>query len=168
MLLELEVLRQECSPVPSPRFLKQEDWMELVKLHSRSARTKYLRFLFKKEKIKENAKLKKQQKQLEKENQIEEKDEPIDGAISYGFNGSNIFLRFYDTTLNSFYNGRALQAMLFGQKLVIDCGYQQYMTKKENVNCAKQLMLLFADNRNHDGVLDYYYNYYCFLVNCYL
>lgn len=81
-----------------------------------------------------------------------EKEEPPEGAIGYGFAGSNIFLRFYDTTINNFYNSRLLQAMMFGQKLVIDCGFEEHMTKKENVNCAKQLMLLFSDNRIHEGL----------------
>lgn len=148
-------MRQEGSEVPSPGFIKQEDWEELVKLRSRSGRNKYLRFLFKKEKMKENLKIKKQQKALEWEQRKLElktaKPQP-EGAISYGFDGCNIFLRFYDTTINTFYNGRVIQAMMFGQKLVIDCGFQESMVRKENINCAKQLMILFGDNRIHDGV----------------
>lgn len=46
--------------------------------------------------------------------------------------------------------------MQFGQKLVIDCGYDQNMTRRENYNTAKQLMLLFSENRNHDG--EYFIN----------
>lgn len=49
------------------------------------------------------------------------------------------------------YNNRLIQAMQFGQKLVVDCGYYTDMTSRENINCAKQLMLLFAENRAHDG-----------------
>lgn len=150
--MEIDVLRQEGKQVPSPGFIKHEDWEELVKLRSRHSRNNYLRFLFKKEKIKENLIIKKQQKQLEREQREQNKEEPVEGAISYGFSGSNIFLRFYDTTINNSYHNRLIQAMIFGQKLVIDCGYDQYMTKKENVNCAKQLMLLFGENRVHDGL----------------
>lgn len=54
------------------------------------------------------------------------------------------------------YNNHLIQAMQFGQKLVIDCGYHDNMTKRENSNCAKQLMYLFAENRTSDG------KYYCF------
>lgn len=43
--------------------------------------------------------------------------------------------------------------MKFGQKLVLDCGYDQDMTVMENKNCAKQLTLLFAENRTHDGIV---------------
>lgn len=155
LLLEIEVLRQEGSQVPSPAGIKEEDWEELVKLRSRSGRNKFLRFLFKKEKIKQSQKIKKLQKQLnweQRKQELEKASPPQEGAISYGFDGSNIFLRFYDTKINAFYNSRVLQAIMFGQKLVVDCGYDQHMTKKENVNCAKQLMLAFGDNRIHDGL----------------
>lgn len=57
LLLEIEVLQQEGVLVPSPGFMKEEDWKELVKLQSRASRKKYLLFLFKKEKTKENAKV---------------------------------------------------------------------------------------------------------------
>lgn len=49
------------------------------------------------------------------------------------------------------YNNRLIQAMQFGQKLVVDIGYDTDMSRRENLNCAKQLMLLFAENRAHDG-----------------
>lgn len=80
------------------------------------------------------------------------REEPPEGVITYGLAGNNIFLRFYDTTINNFYNSRLIQAMMFGQKLIIDCGFEEQMTKQENINCAKQLMLLFGDNRIRDGL----------------
>lgn len=70
---------------------------------------------------------------------------------NYNLGSNNIFLRFYDNTMNQLYNNRLIQAMKFGQKLVVDCGYDNNMTKRENTNCAKQLMLLFAENRSNDG-----------------
>jgi ribonuclease P protein 1 len=65
---------------------------------------------------------------------------------------NSIFLRFYETTINQFYNNRLIQAMQFGQKLVVDCGYDNSMTDRENKNCAKQLTFLFSENRSHDGI----------------
>lgn len=50
------------------------------------------------------------------------------------------------------YNNRLIQAIRFGQKLIIDCGFDENMTKRENINAAKQLMLLFAENRFHKGI----------------
>lgn len=49
------------------------------------------------------------------------------------------------------YNNRLIQAMQFGQKLIVDCGYEENMVKREIINCAKQIMFLFSDNRFHDG-----------------
>lgn len=57
LLLEIEVLRQEGSLVPSAASMRQEDWEELVKLRTRSGRVKFLMFLFKKEKRKESQKV---------------------------------------------------------------------------------------------------------------
>lgn len=53
--------------------------------------------------------------------------------------------------MNQMYNNRLIQAMQFGQQLVVDCGYEEHMVKREIINCAKQIMLLFSDNRYHDG-----------------
>lgn len=69
----------------------------------------------------------------------------------YNLGYNNILLRIYDSTMNQLYNNKLIQAIMFGEKLVIDCGYDAHMTNRENLNCAKQLMLLFAENRLHDG-----------------
>lgn len=44
--------------------------------------------------------------------------------------------------------------MQFGQKLVLDCSYDQHMTTREAINAAKQLMFCFAENRYHDEPFD--------------
>lgn len=70
----------------------------------------------------------------------------------YGLGYNNILLRIYDTTINNFYNNRLIQAIRYGEKIVIDCSYESHMNKRETLNCAKQLMLLFAENRINDGM----------------
>lgn len=62
-----------------------------------------------------------------------------------------MMLRVYDTTINTLYNNNLIKAMQFGQKLVLDCGYSDKMSTRENVNCAKQLTLLFGENRIDRG-----------------
>lgn len=47
LVLEAEVLRQDGKMVPDSSFFKPEHWKELLKLESRSARQKYLQYLFK-------------------------------------------------------------------------------------------------------------------------
>lgn len=47
--------------------------------------------------------------------------------------------------------------MQFGQKLVLDCSYDEHMTKRECINAAKQLMFCFAENRYHDQPFDVHF-----------
>lgn len=44
---------------------------------------------------------------------------------------------------------RALQAMMYGQSIVIDCSYEEHMVWRETINAAKQMTLVFGDNRMH-------------------
>lgn len=44
---------------------------------------------------------------------------------------------------------RALQAMMGGQSIVIDCSYEEHMVWRETVNAAKQMTFVFGDNRIH-------------------
>ncbi|GJQ85216.1 hypothetical protein Trydic_g13057 [Trypoxylus dichotomus] len=153
LILELEVMRQDGNKVPSNSFLRKDYWQELLRLNSRTARKKYLTFLFKLEKKKENMQLKKEKKQEER-NKESKLIENTDGHLTYSLMQNTILLRVYDSTINNFYNSRLIQAMMFGQKLIVDCGYDKEMTKRENVNCAKQLMLLFGENRINDDPYD--------------
>ncbi|TMW39506.1 hypothetical protein DOY81_015414, partial [Sarcophaga bullata] len=63
----------------------------------------------------------------------------------------------YDSTINNWMNHRLIRAMQFSPKLVLDCSYDDYMTKREAENAAKQLMLCFAENRFHDDPFDLHY-----------
>lgn len=95
--------------------------------------------------------MEKAQKREEERDELK-KDLPFEEFVKVHRLGYNqIFLRFYETTINQFYNNKLIQAIMFGEKLVIDCSYEKYMTKRENINCAKQIMLLFADNRLNVG-----------------
>ncbi|KAF5272206.1 hypothetical protein FQA39_LY01288 [Lamprigera yunnana] len=156
IILETDILRQEGKGVPSVDFLKSAHWRELLNLPSKSARGRYLEYLFKVEKKKENREKKKEEKRLAWEENPLPKRDPND-VTNYSLGGNNIMLRVYETTMNQMYNNRLIQAMKFGQKLVIDCGYHNEMTRSENSNCAKQLTLLFAENRFNDEPFDLNY-----------
>lgn len=54
-------------------------------------------------------------------------------------------------------HGRLIRAMQFSPKIVLDCSYDEFMTKREAENAAKQLMLCFAENRMHDDPFDLHY-----------
>ncbi|XP_014271475.1 mitochondrial ribonuclease P protein 1 homolog [Halyomorpha halys] len=157
LMLEVEVLRQEGQRVPS--VLTNEKWKDLIVLPTRSQRVKQLLFWWLIEKKKENRKKKKEEKQsnLKAGSDTTLEDRRKTDHIFYGFGGSNIFLRIYDTTIDHYMNQNVFRAMMFGQKLIVDCSYDEHMTPKESSLCAKQLMYLFSENRSSDDPFDLYF-----------
>ncbi|KAF5295340.1 hypothetical protein FQR65_LT01530 [Abscondita terminalis] len=156
LILEADVLRQEGKGIPSNAFMKTDHWKELLRLPSRSGRRKYLEYLFKLEKKKENRLKKKEEKRAA----WDESTKPVRDSTdvrNYELGGNSFLLRIYDSTMNQMYNNRLIQAMQYGQKLVVDCSFYEEMTTRENLNCAKQLMLLFAENRMNDEPFDLHY-----------
>ncbi|XP_069683928.1 mitochondrial ribonuclease P protein 1 homolog [Periplaneta americana] len=154
LFLEVEVLRQSGNRVPD--VVKLDQWKELLEMESRSRRRKYLSYLFGVEKKRENKKHKKEERRKMREEIISDTtpEEGKNGHLIYGLALNTIFLRVYDTTINHFYNGRLMQAMMFSQKLVVDCSYDAHMTSREAQNCGKQIMMMFSDNRYHDYPFD--------------
>lgn len=47
--------------------------------------------------------------------------------------------------------------MMFGQKLIIDCSYDEHMNKIEASNTGKQLGIAFAENRLHEDPFDLHF-----------
>lgn len=47
--------------------------------------------------------------------------------------------------------------MQFGDKIIFDCSYDQYMTRKEAQAAAKQLMFSYAENRQHKDPFDLHF-----------
>lgn len=157
LMLEVDVMKQEGLKVPSK--LSTEQWKELLTLETRSKRRRFLGFIWLNEKKRlsdERKKAKRKQEILERKEVVQKEQEENDHII-YGFRGVTIFLRIYETSMNMHYNNRLIQAMKFGQKCVIDCGYEEHMTNMEAKNCAKQLMLMFAANRVHNDPYDLHF-----------
>uniref|UniRef100_A0A0A9VVC1 RNA (guanine-9-)-methyltransferase domain-containing protein 1 n=1 Tax=Lygus hesperus TaxID=30085 RepID=A0A0A9VVC1_LYGHE len=148
IMLEVDVMRQEGHAVPTA--ISTERWRELLIVPSRSQRMKQLRFWAINEKKKSKDKDKKARKRQERLALLDEQQSSSDeGHIKYGFNGSTIFLRIYDSAIDKWKNSRLVEAMMFGQPLVIDCSYEKYMNIKEASNSALQLSYVFAENRAH-------------------
>ncbi|XP_014367006.2 mitochondrial ribonuclease P protein 1 homolog [Papilio machaon] len=148
LMLEVEVMRQDGRPAPS--ILRKHHWEHLLTLASRNQRSGYLVYLWKTQMSKENEKAKKEARRREmalKTDEVEEKEFPDD--LMYGIKHQTLFLRIRDQSINQFDNYRALQAMMWGQPIVIDCSYEQNMVWREAVNAAKQMTLVFGDNRIH-------------------
>lgn len=150
--LEIEVMRQEGRKVPTPANIKEKHWEHLLTLRSRNQRRSYYLYLWNTEMAIESERIKKEQRRIEiakrKEEQLQANAE--NDHIIYGLFHNSMFLRVYDTTIDHWHNNKLVQAMRFGQNLVIDCSYDEYMNEKEMSNTAKQLTLCFALNRAHN------------------
>lgn len=157
--LEIDVLRQEGRKAPDVDTLNDANWEHILNIASKSGRRKYYQFLWQIEKKNESLKLKKNEKRLELEvrkQKLEEENKENEHII-YGLNHNTFFLRIYDSTINRWNNNKLIRAMMFEQKLIIDCSYDAHMNPREAQNAAKQLMLCFAENRAHDDPFDLHY-----------
>lgn len=81
-------------------------------------------------------------------------DDESPAHLKYGLGANSLFLRLYDTSMNHFSNWKLMRSMIFGQKLIMDCGYEDKMSRSEAKNCAKQLQFAFAANRALDDPFD--------------
>lgn len=101
----------------------------------------------------------KERKKIENEVRLTElrESEANNDHITYGLNRNTMFLRIYDATITQWNNMRLMRSMMFDQKLIIDCSYDEYMNKMEATNAGKQLMLCFAENRLHDEPFDLHF-----------
>ncbi|XP_015593225.1 mitochondrial ribonuclease P protein 1 homolog [Cephus cinctus] len=158
--LEIDVMRQNGEKVPKniPPYIM----IQLIEANSYNKRKKILAYAWlvevKKEKMLETKRLKqlKRMEWLKNKSQEPEENESEQG-MKYGLAYNSIFLRIYESTMNNLYNKNALNAMQFGNKVVIDCSYEDYMTNHELTSCAKQLKDAFALNRTHDQPFNVYF-----------
>lgn len=70
--------------------------------------------------------------------------------MMYGYGQNFMFRRITETNMNLLYNSKVMNSIMFGNKIILDCCYEKYMTPREISSCAKQLMLCFAQTRIHD------------------
>lgn len=150
LTLEIDLLYESGEKIPS--YLRVDQWQTLLKLNSRSSRMKHLNYLFLIEKKKENRVVRKLEKRAERLQKYE--NEPENNHIEYGLMRNGMFHRIYEKQMNTLYNYRLCEAMLFGQDILIDCGYDGHMSLKEQTNCAKQLLLMWSYNRTYKDPLN--------------
>ncbi|XP_012233539.1 mitochondrial ribonuclease P protein 1 homolog [Linepithema humile] len=156
--LEINVLRYNAERIPEN--IEPKDWLMLFTMKTKSKRKKYLLFLWKTERSKENLKAKKELKKAEMLTRWEERKKEKDqdtGDIKYGLFQNTLFLRIYPKTMHDWLNARLIRNMMFEPKLVFDCSYEAHMNSSEIHNCAKQLTMAFAKNRSHDSPMCFYF-----------
>ncbi|XP_067298401.1 tRNA methyltransferase 10 homolog C isoform X3 [Pseudorasbora parva] len=129
-----------------PKTITDEQLEELGTIGTKSGKKKFLKFLA----IKEAHKLNKKEKRDRKQSvEVEEREDGL----------KNTFLmRFWTSSMDRLQNWRAAQAMRFGQPLVFDMSYENYMTRREMENTVSQL--LEAEGWNRRGA-DPFHLHFC-------
>lgn len=144
---------------PSVENINPHEWEKILSLPSKSARKRFYKFLLKNE-LKAASRLrKKDERKVANAERLQREREALaqNEHLAYGLLQNTIFLRIYDATIMKFHNSKLIRAMLFEQKLVIDCSYDEHMNQVEASNAGKQLMLSFASNRSHDEPFDLHF-----------
>ena len=154
----IEVYKFEGGRVPNK--LNDEDYEILLDKFNNVSSTKatsYLNFLFMKE-------LKKQQS-IDKRMLVKEINENIRELkrtqetqhITYGIWKNALFGKFRKQSVVEWHDNKVINAMKFGQQLVIDCDFDDEMTGRERPSYAKQMVQSISINRFHPDPFDIYF-----------
>ncbi|KAM9861233.1 tRNA methyltransferase 10 homolog C [Aulostomus maculatus] len=138
----LTVWRQSGKSMPDE--ISDEDVKLLAELTSKSAMSKYLRYLAIKESLKRSRKRKQLQKKLDRDASIEREEE---GGSDLDETKNSWMLPFWSTSLDRQRGWRCAHAMICGQPLVFDMSYESSMTLREIKNTAIQLRDVEGWNR---------------------
>ncbi|NXC48932.1 TM10C methyltransferase, partial [Penelope pileata] len=123
-----------------PENISEEQLKAFMECPSKSAKKKYLKYLHLKELHRKNDQRKldeKRQKRLEMQDKASDPEEPK----------KNTFVCLWASSMDKAYNWRAAQSMVFGQPLVFDMSYENYMSAREVANAVRQIVLSEGCNR---------------------
>lgn len=123
-----------------PENITEEQLKTFMERPSKSAKRRYLKFLYIKELCKKNDKRKlkeKRERRLEAQEQVSKTDETK----------MSLFLRLWSKRIDRAYSWRAAQSMVFGQPLVFDMSYEKDMSIREVADTVKQMVLSESCNR---------------------
>lgn len=136
-----------------PEHISEEQFKILMEYPSQSAKRKYLKFLAIKERKKRAEKEKREKRKQIREEEIVKAKENNNGEVRNTF-----LMKFWATSEDAVFNWRAAQSMTFGQPLVFDMAYENYMTQREMENAVKQMMEVEGTNRR---AADPFHLHYC-------
>lgn len=138
-----------------PEHISEEELKTIMECASKSSKKKYLRYLYTKEKMKEA-------KQTKKKVKAEAREEAKKARLLENLEGDKQqdfpFLRLWDRQMNTAMSWKGAQAMQFGQPLVFDMAYENYMKPRELNNTISQLLESEGWNRRD---VDPFHIYFC-------
>lgn len=123
-----------------PENVTEEQLKTFIECPSKSAKKKFLKFLYLKELHKKSEKRKteeRRERRLEMQESTSKTEEPK----------RNPFLCLWTSSMDKIYNWRVAQSMIFGQPLVFDMSYEKDMSDREVANTVRQLVLSESCNR---------------------
>nr|XP_006130785.1 tRNA methyltransferase 10 homolog C isoform X1 [Pelodiscus sinensis] len=136
-----------------PENISEEELKTLMECSTKSSKKKYLKFLACKEKLKKASKAKQEKRREAKMERLEKAKENGTSEMKNTF-----LLKFWSRSFDKVYNWRTAQAMIFGQPLVFDMAYENYMSRREMENTVNQLMETEGWNRR---AVDPFHLHYC-------
>ncbi|XP_058517803.1 tRNA methyltransferase 10 homolog C [Ochotona princeps] len=138
-----------------PEHITEEELKIIMESPSKSSKKKYLKHLYIKEKMKKAKQRKKEMKAAAREEAMKVKllETPEEDKQQ-----NFLFLRLWDRNMNIAMDWKGAQAMQFGQPLVFDMMYDDYMKPKELQNAVSQLLESEGCNRRN---IDPFHIYFC-------
>ncbi|KAM5280746.1 tRNA methyltransferase 10 homolog C [Ctenodactylus gundi] len=138
-----------------PEHITEEQLKTIMECTSKSSKRKYLKFLYNKECIKKAKQVKKEMKAAARKEVQEAK---LLETTKEDKQQNFLFLRLWDRSMNIARDWKGAQAMQFGQPLVFDMAYDNYMSRKELQSTVSQLLESEGWNRRND---DPFHIYFC-------
>lgn len=137
--------------LPTPLELSSQDVLDLVAKDSFNKRCRLFKYLF----HQEQKRLRQQRRETDG---LETAEVPkptmerllphsADRLDEYRLFRNSFLLRIRERTINRFYESRQIPAVLFGQCVVFDLGYDEVMTPRECNKAARDLLSVFGINR---------------------
>lgn len=145
--LEIDLMAQEGGNVPD--VITTTQWLELACLITKTQRSKFIQRLWRKQARKLAPKFK-----IERDNSLmkryrEKTILSTNSPVEYGLQNTTLFHRIYEPDMKNLYNFRLLQAMMYGPHIVVDCGFEKYMTSRDLTITTKQILDMWSHNREH-------------------
>lgn len=149
LILELSMkLRTET--LLAPKQLTSKHWRRLLDLKTDKSRETFLKNLYIREKRRETYEMIARNQREEIEFLSEKK---LHGPLStsspmdYCLQGTTLFYRIYQRSYQQQSNFNLALAMMFGEDLVIDCSYEDFMTPDGINSCGRHITYLYSNNR---------------------
>ncbi|CAH1786206.1 unnamed protein product [Owenia fusiformis] len=126
-----------------PREMTNSMWVKVLKGDTQSRRKRLFSYLcqIESERNKRIEKKQKRQEHLELQRQIRAEAGEPDEIIS------RLHIKIHRSYMSRYWNNGLVRALMFGQPIVFDMGFTEYMTEKENIGAVEQIAMAYGQNK---------------------